>query len=629
MSCLSKRLQHIDLSQSKWAWQMTLPKDLCFFLPTPLSRPSPPAAAKPAVAMPMSLVPAVLGRRSFREIMVHCAASTPCLAWTERSKHQAGVVPQWGSTEDQVLCKQDAAPSSDACDNEKDSAGNCLEHGVPDGSVSIVSQEQRSASQSPCEAQITSFYTKVEEWASGKDTFHGHWIRTVHAKHLAEEISYQLFIEGMPFGVGSGAVRLFTLPQPVKMLWSGTPPDVRDKWKKKEHAGELSKETAFGKIVEAAGTLKSCDFGGVLTFWEATSSSFLNTDREKPVLVLVNKTEAAIKSTSLWRAEVPALARNPPEGNLRLVTWQMPCLDLVRLLERRIKEVVGPNVGSKRRWVERKGKMTCESVGEKKAATTYPPPFLMKEDLLQHGFTAEELKGLGFSASWMKDRRFLANETMEVGYSAKELKAFGVHHIKETKRNWLKEYSAKEFKEAGWSAKDLAAGGYNIWELHQGGYPADEMIKDGFSLQDLRVAGYSVKELRNFSALDLRKVGFTAKELGSGFPWWRLWSDGLPEKDLQGVRNSKGKKIPKQLFEKFQAARSAAFGPSYVREMLQQLKDGYGFTAKELKQADFTLKQLKQAGFSGKQLQTAGFTRKALMSAGFEREKLVGARSRP
>ena len=44
-----------------------------------LSRPTSSAAAKPAAATPMSLVPAVLVRRKFREIKVHCAASTPRL----------------------------------------------------------------------------------------------------------------------------------------------------------------------------------------------------------------------------------------------------------------------------------------------------------------------------------------------------------------------------------------------------------------------------------------------------------------------------------------------------------------------------------------------------------------------
>ena len=473
-----------------------------------------------------------------------------------------------------------------------------------------MSQEELAAAQKECEAEIKSFYKKVEEWASGKDTFHGHWIRTVHAKHLAEEISYQLFIEGMPFGVGSGAVRLFTLPQPVKMLWSGTPPDVRDKWKKKEHAGELSKETAFGKIVEAAGTLKSCNFSDILTFWEATSSSFLNIDREKPVLMLIDNTKSAIESSLFWRAEVPALAHNPPEGNLRLVTWQIPCLDLVLLLEERIKEVVGPNVGSQRRWARRKGKMTCESGGQrrKQAAATYPPPFLLtKEDLLQRGFTAEELKRLGFSASWMRDRGYSPKDMKEAGYSAKEMKGppgweeslFPVEDLKEAG------YSLKEMREADWSPKDLIACGYSIQELLDAKYPADVMrFEVGLSLKDLREAGYSLKELTDswhFSAMDLWKAGFTASELRNAFPWWQLWIQ-LPGKNLQ-------MDIPKELFQKFQAAGSA------VSHLLKQpawmvakaLKKQWGFTAEELKKADFSRKELQKAGFSKEELKLAGF----------------------
>ena len=44
-----------------------------------LQRRTSPAAAKPAVAMPMSWVPAVLVRRKSREIKVRCAASAPRL----------------------------------------------------------------------------------------------------------------------------------------------------------------------------------------------------------------------------------------------------------------------------------------------------------------------------------------------------------------------------------------------------------------------------------------------------------------------------------------------------------------------------------------------------------------------
>ena len=457
--------------------------------------------------------------------------------------------------------------------------------------------QRLATTQAQCETEIKSFYKKVEEWAGGKDTFHGHWIRTVHAKHLAEEISYQLFIEGMPFGVGSGAVRLFTLPQQVKMLWSGTPPDVRDQWKKKEDAGELSKETAFGKVVEAAGTLKSCDFGGVLTFWEAASGSFLNIDREKHVLVLIDKTEAAIRSTSLWRADVPALAHSPPEGNLRLVTWQMPCLDLVLLLHRRIEEVVGPNVGSQRRWAERRGNMTCESVGRKRkqAATTYPPPFLsMKDDLLQHGFSARRLRRLGFSASWMRDGGYSLKDMKEGGYSAKEIRGhsglwFQVKAMREL------EYSAKDMKEAGCSAKQLIEGGYSVQQLHRAGYPADVMRFDaGVSLEDLREANYSVKEMTDswhFSAMDLWNAGFSATELRTVFPWWRLWIQ-LPG-DLQ-------MDIPKELFEKFREVRSAV---SHL------LKQPAWMVAKALKQHGFTVEELEKAGFSPEELQKAGFTK--------------------
>ena len=480
-----------------------------------------------------------------------------------------------------------------------------------------MSQHELAATQAQCETEIKSFYKKVEEWAGGKDTFHGHWIRTVHAKHLAEEISYQLFIEGMPFGVGSGAVRLFTLPQQVKMLWSGTPPDVRDQWKKKEHAGELSKETAFGKAVEAAGTLKSCDFGGVLTFWEAASGSFLNIDREKPVLVLINKTRDAIESTSLWRAEIPALARSPPPSDLRLLTWQMPCLDLVLLLEGRIKEVVGPNVGSQNRWIQRSGVMTCEHVDSSSSATRYPPPFWTGEQLLERGFKEKELKHLGFGASWFRGRGFKARILNKAGFKLKELIMAGVSSgelrkcgfpqtdIERTLKQ-LKEsgYSARQLNELGFSSEDLRMAGFTFQDLRKGGFTINQM-KEELSAANLVAAGFTVRELREngFSAKELKEGGVSATQLrDAGFSWNDLVQAGFSSKSLRKA----GCKDCEDLTPDHLARKMREEGKS-AKQLIEK-----GFTPKVLSKVGFSLRELTEAGLSARDLKHAGFSPKEL-----------------
>ena len=84
---------------------------------------------------------------------------------------------------------------------------------------------------------------------------HGHWIREMHSKQWAEVFECQLFIDGVPFGPGTLGADLFTMSQPIKMLWSGVDPATRDASKKSLKAGELAKETKAGQSLEKAGHL--------------------------------------------------------------------------------------------------------------------------------------------------------------------------------------------------------------------------------------------------------------------------------------------------------------------------------------------------------------------------------------
>ena len=92
----------------------------------------------------------------------------------------------------------------------------------------------------------------IQEYAESRD-LHGHWIREMHSKQWAEAFEYQLFIDGIPFGPGTLGADLFTVSQPIKMLWSGVDPATRDAWKKSLKAGELAKETKAGQSLEKAG----------------------------------------------------------------------------------------------------------------------------------------------------------------------------------------------------------------------------------------------------------------------------------------------------------------------------------------------------------------------------------------
>ena len=118
------------------------------------------------------------------------------------------------------------------------------------GKVGPNPYEKVSAEQ--CHDELHTFFKGIQDYAESHD-LHGHWIREMHSKQWAEAFEYQLFIEGVPFGPGTLGADLFSMSQPVKMLWSGVDPATRDAWKKSLKAGELAKETKAGQSLEKAG----------------------------------------------------------------------------------------------------------------------------------------------------------------------------------------------------------------------------------------------------------------------------------------------------------------------------------------------------------------------------------------
>ena len=251
-------------------------------------------------------------------------------------------------------CKQ--LPSSGSCGapwDAKVSQGDCTssERKLLDALLqSAVPEKGRTAQD--CRDQLKAAFEGIGEWASGI-SLHGHWIHSIHSLQLGEVISYQLFVSGMAFGTGSLAAGLFDMNRTTKLLWSGVAPDVRRQWKQKMNAGELSEDTLLGKILRQKlnGTLfDACTFATVLTFWQTASTSLLNTGNQRPVLLLINKDEPGLEFSIFWNAELPALALNPPPTEIRIVTFSMSCLTLLKKLTARIQQVAGNIKAAELRW---------------------------------------------------------------------------------------------------------------------------------------------------------------------------------------------------------------------------------------------------------------------------------------
>ena len=414
-----------------------------------------------------------------------------------------------------------------------------------------------------CRKQLSAVFQGITDWASSI-SLHGHWIHSIRAIHFSETVAQQLFVSGFAFGIGDIGARLFQMPQGTKLLWSGISPRDRATWKGAEDAGELSEDTEMGHIIHRQlgdRLFDCCDFGAtVLTFWQTASSSLLNVQHQKPLLILINKTKEQIADTIFWNAEVPSLALNPPQSTIRLVSFQMTCKDLVEKLTERIVEIVGNTQAAELRW-SGVTNMTCEEPPHRPWA--YPPPLWRAERLRAHGLGPKYLGELGMTAMWLHDRGFALKDVRQAGRPLPEIQ-------KLLERNFKRGDFATELKEAGFPLGTILnlqpkarRNGINVASFRQLGFSAKELMKEAsrdnlkirLSAKELREAGYSATELKeagfnlkacdrskkflfgelqdaNYSGSELRDAGFTAWDLKDVGADPAKYADGFSCEDI-------------------------------------------------------------------------------------------------
>ena len=216
--------------------------------------------------------------------------------------------------------------------------------------------------------------------------------------------------------------------------------------KRSKHAGELAKDTALGEILDSkeVNTLGSCNYDDVKKFWEATSESLLQVDSEKPLIVLLNKTKDSIKGSIFWRAEMHALAREPPKASITLVTFDkdMPCIYLVQEMERKIEDISKPFTAAKEGWQNRKAPLFCQPSLDDAEQREFPAPYASKKGLVSRNFTAKALKMLGYNTTWMQKKGFTAEELKEGGFRGVDLVRAG--------------FQEEDLTKSGFSIEDLA-----------------------------------------------------------------------------------------------------------------------------------------------------------------------------
>ncbi|CAE6941813.1 unnamed protein product [Symbiodinium natans] len=475
--------------------------------------------------------------------------------------------------------------------------------------TSAIPSNSSNHSKAQCKAQLSQAFGAIQNWTANL-SLHGYWIHSLHTLHLSEVISAQLFVSGFPFGTGSIGSRLFRVKQRVKLLWSGISQEERVHWKKMKEAGELSEDTELGALLPrgAEGPFDSCDYlVTVLTFWQTASCSLLSIERDKPVLILVNKSEEDMQKTVFWNVELAALATNPPLSKIQLVSFHMDCLSLVSKLSRRIEDLAGNSRPAELRW-SGITEFTCERVGTDGAVTEkqeeYPPPLWRAELLQRHNLTAKVLKGKGFVAGWLLSR----------GFSIKELKdsGFGVLPLKDAGQ------TLKDIREAGYSAKSLWDLGHSGEELREAGFMPKELLRAGWGgrhdtdkLEKVS-KGTSSEHLKQLKQLmsspphpshrpslrDLKEAGFSAEVLKEVFPFEEL-ARVFTHRELQEAGfelvlyrafcGDKGLEVGASAAELKEAGCSAA-----------EVKQATGFSAKRLGQAGFSYRALKRAGLLGK-----------------------------
>ena len=422
----------------------------------------------------------------------------------------------------------------------------------------VVSSKGHTKQQ--CRSQLSAVFRGITDWAS-ELSFHGHWIHSINARHFSETVAAQLFVSGIPFGVGDTGAKLFKMRQATKLLWSGISRDSRAMWKTNSDAGELSEDTEMGHVIHQKlgdRLFDCCDFGAtVLTFWQTASSSLLNAQPQKPLLVLVNKTQEQITSTIFWNAELPSLAMNPPQSAIRLVSFQMSCRDLVVKLSERVEEIVGNTRAAELRW-SAVTQMTCEKPSDQ--AQEYPPPLWRAERLRARGLGPEYLGKLGMTAEWLHKRGFNCRELHQV-HQAKRLDGKQLRSYCSLAELRALGLTAGEFKihtynrtDAAANVRDLRAAGFSVKQLlgdkfppewlKQAGSTANELREAGLDCEQLKRAGFEIHELREAGCDAMTLAGFVKNAyemLEAGYTAAELLHAGFTQKELDRGRRGKGR----------------------------------------------------------------------------------------
>jgi len=413
--------------------------------------------------------------------------------------------------------------------------------------------------QSECQHELLAVWDGIQKWTESL-SLHGHWIHSIHSRHLSETIQARLFVTGFPFEDGAVGARLFGMAAGTKLLMTGMnlDSDAYKTWKNKEHAGELNRDTVLGGILMErlnGSEYGKCDFATTTqTFWQTASTSFLNVNNSKPLLILINQTMRNLPDTMFWKDEVSGISRSPPRGSVRLVTFQTGCLELVLKLSSQIAEQLTRFRAGRLRWEEEVTSLTCQTAGTHPTEEErYLPPFWRVEKLREHNYTTARLRALGYSAQQMWDVGYNAAELREAGFmpvdlkdkvSCKELRVAGYSPkellpagftVQDLK---IVNYSAREMKSDDILAKELKKGGYKAGELKVGGYSLAEMIQADFDVEELKSIGYTAREFKVAGAdFALVSKAFTGKELKiAGYGCLELHTLSMDKKkqELQG-----------------------------------------------------------------------------------------------
>jgi len=230
-------------------------------------------------------------------------------------------------------------------------------------------------------------------------------------------------------------------------------------------------DTKFAQIVESddVNHLKACKFedGFPALFWEAASASFSTVASKKPLAILIGiDTLDILISKVLWKAEMPGVVRYPPAGNIDVVSvGKLPCAELMAALITEIERLASVGRAIPLRWRARTANFTCRQASVNSPSRGYgdrwPLPLWSPKELLDIGYTAQELDRSGFSADNARQDGADVQLVDAAGYTPEQILAAG--------------FKPAELKMAGYTAKQLKAAGYRAEELRAAGYTDEEL----------------------------------------------------------------------------------------------------------------------------------------------------------